>query len=303
LESRIKQLETGDASIAEMDRTWSKVFEDSEPKFLGMRLLGPGKTSDDVWENREESLTVQSGEPGEVEHEASLSSDVPQAQNAQTEASPTPSEDVTDPVKDDTLDHDAESFLRLNVAHGNGYANWYSATHGLNGAAKSEGGATNEFELVVSCLTYKQEAVGISPPDREILEAQRGSYSLRLLAAVGHHQHDAPNFAMDSLGALGEEFPHLRYWSDWLRLPALDEDRKSDLLRSEHSKPGALDEDFWSGRLTLVYPGLSDLDVNAISLASVQPHSGAFERLVADVAIACAARSQPRVGSTGLADQ
>lgn len=267
-----------------------------------MRLLGPGKTSDDVWEHLEESLTVQSGEPGEVEHEASVSSDVPQARNAQTVGSPTPSEDVTDPVKDDSLDQDAESFLRLNVAHGNSYANWYSTAHGLNSAANSEDGATNELELVVSCLTYKQEAVVISPPDREILEAQRGSYSLRLLAAVGR-QHDAPNFAMDSLGALGEEFPHLRYWSDWLRLPALDEDRQSDLLRSEHSKRGALDEDFWSGRLTLVYPGLSDVDVNAISLASVQPQSDAFERLVADVAIACAARSQPRVGSTGLADQ
>ncbi len=303
IEPQIAQLETVEASVPDVDSTWSKVFEDVAPNFLGMRLLGPAEASDDAWEHIEEPVTVHSGEFGEVEHKANVASGVLPPEHAQMVESLTPSkEEVLDRVKDDNLEQEADKFLRLNVAHGNEYADWYSAARGLNGVAKSDGGATNELEAVVNCLTYTQKAVVILPPDQEMLAAQPGSYSLRMLAAYGHAEHGAPSSFMDEVAALGQEFPDMRNWNDWLRLPTLNVDRKSELIRAAHSKPEADEKDFWSGRLVAVYPGLKDFDFKATSLASMQPERPAFERLVADVAIACAARSQPRVGSVRLSN-
>lgn len=303
IEPQIARLETGDPAIADGDSAWSKVFEDVEPNFLGMRLLGPAKASGDAWEYLEEPVSAHSIGFDDVEQKASIASSVLPLEHAQMVESLTPSkEEILDQYKDDNLEQEAEKFLGLTVAHGNSYADWYSAARGLNGIAKSHVGATNELEAVANCLTYMQGAVVISPPNREMLESQPGSYSLRMLAAYSDSEHGARNSFMETVGALGNEFPDMRQWNDWLRVPELDANRKLELLHAEQTKRRADEKYVLFGRLMAVYPGLDGFDIEVTNLASMKPERPAFERLVAEVAIACAARSQPRVGSVKLSN-
>jgi Flp pilus assembly protein TadD len=199
--------------------------------------------------------------------------------------------------KDDSLRQESESFLRLNVARGNEFAEWYSAAHKLNGSEKVQSGA-NEFQVVTNCVTYENENVVLSPPAPDVLDSQPGSYSLRILEAYGRWRSTGQGSFTAEVAALGNEFPHMRNWNDSLRIHELNTGRRLELMKGGLSRQGENEDAFWSGRLLAIYPELDKRKADAVSEQSKQV---AFERLVADVAIACAARSEPRVGSISSA--
>lgn len=199
--------------------------------------------------------------------------------------------------EDEDLREESERFLHLNIIRGNEFAEWYSAAHDLNGNERPERSGANEFEVVAGCLRYENESVVILPPGKEILESQPGSYSLRILAAYGRSESTGRDAFSAEVAALGHEFPNMRTWSDWLRLPELDKERRVELMSGGRSKEGPSEKAFWSGRLLAVYPELGKSNAAGSAAADEQSKRAALERLVADVAIACAARSEPRVGS------
>lgn len=295
-QARIKalagQLGVDDVSSADLRSAWEAVFEATEPNFLGIPLsrFSSGREEDETQSGTEllepETFSVENDIPASdnwiAKPEEPLGEDGPASGSSKL-------------VKEGALAHEVEAFTQLNFKYGNAYANWYAAGRGLTND-KPSASLSNELGTVLGCLANREGGIEMTAPDQALLEAEPGSYSLRLLATYAH----SPSVQVDMLDEIGKTFPEMRNWHDWLRLSHLATSRQSELLRAARRESKAA-KVFWDGRLLAIYPSLGQLDGDALPGSQLYINPDAFRQLVADVAIASASRCRPSVGSSDYA--
>ena len=302
------QLESEQDTVPPSLREVDSVDEASEPSFLGMSLAMLRRTP--IGELEDGGYPAVDMEATEIEphagEAASLPVDAPESSSAgepssdqaQSHASP-----AVQTAGEEEYESEVEGFLRLNTTHGWGYAAWYAEERGLEEEVQREPGVRGELGAVLGCLANDSEGVFIAAPGVDLIEAQPGSYSLRLLAACAR-ERTAPSesaTSADNLDTLAESFPEYRDWHDWLRLASLSAPRRAELLDTVRPRGPHTERmerlGFWGGRLLALYPALDNGKRGAASPGDLQPKPAAFRRLAADLALACAARSRPSVSS------
>lgn len=294
IEALAAQLGVDDAPSAELSSAWEGVFEATEPNFLGIPLSrfasGPeeGETESGIEVLEPESFSVGNDTPASDNWAA-------KPQEPPGEDRPASGSSVSEQAKEGPLAHEVEAFTQLNVEYGNAYASWYAAGRGLtNGTPPAS--LSNELGAVLGCLANREGGIEMTAPDQALLEAEPGSYSLRLLATYAHGE----SAEVDTFEEIGETFPEMRNWHDWLRFSHLAASRQSQLLKAARRKSKAA-KVFWDGRLLAVYPSLDQLDRDALPDSHLDVNPDAFRQLVADLAIASASRCRPSVGSSDYA--
>ncbi|MGH8487350.1 MAG: tetratricopeptide repeat protein [Gammaproteobacteria bacterium] len=303
------QLESEQDTLTPSFREGDGVDEASEPRFMGMSLtmlrrMPIAELEDGGYPVVDMDATEVEPSAGEI---ASLAVDSPEfasagepsSDHAQSHAPP-----AVQAAGEEEYESEVEGFLRLNATHGWGYAAWYAEARGLGEEVPAAPGVSGELSAVLGCLANDSEGVIIAAPEAHLIEAQPGSYSLRLLAACAR-ERTAPSesaSSADNLDTLAEAFPEFRDWHDWLRLASLPAPRRAELLDTVRPSSGRPTErmervGYWDGRLLALYPALDNGKRDAASTADLQPKPAAFRRLAADFALACAVRSRPNVSS------
>jgi hypothetical protein len=289
IEAVARQLEVDDPPSADLRSAWERVFEATEPNFLGIPLSRFASG----WEEGEMQSGIDALEPGPI-----VENDIPASDNWTAKPREPSGEDrpawgssVSKQVKDGALAHEVEAFTQLNFKYGNAYASWYAVGRGLTNGTLSAS-LPNELGAVLGCLANREGGIEMTAPNEALLEAEPGSYSLHLLATYAR----GGSAQVDTLEEIGKTFPEMRDWHDWLRFSHLATSRQSELLRAARRE-----KVFWDGRLLAIYPSLGKLDGDALPGSHLNINPDAFRQLVADVAIASASRCRPSVGSSDYA--